>query len=119
MFVATLTFGEETLDDRGLTGIVIGHKSDENVRVQRPHSPIAPRAIASSISWSVIGRPRGDLMIPLSDRKSVLMAFSENRPVLSFTKSTRSPGFRPIWSRTSLGIVIWPFDVTVLLGMMI
>jgi hypothetical protein len=117
MFAIAVTVGEKKLDDGSLSGIVVGHEADQDVGVDGPHSPRAPRAIASSISFRVIGRPSGDLIIPRMEWKSVLIAFSEKRPVRSFTKSTRSPGFSPISSRTSLGMVTWPFDVTVLFGM--
>src|SRR5438128_4277623 len=54
--------------------------------------------------------------MPRNERKSTVSGSTVTSPSLPMLKLTRSPGSIPRCSRTSFGIVIWPLDVSVALG---
>src|SRR5437867_5803386 len=114
-----LILSEHALDhlrsDRRLFGIILDDVANKNVRVQGDHRPEAPRRIAFSMSWS--DTCRFDFSMPRSERKSTVSGSTVTPPSLPMLKLSRSPGSTPRWSRISLGIVIWPLDVNVAVGM--
>jgi hypothetical protein len=72
-------------------------------RLQGRASPVAPAAAASLMSSIVAGRRRG-LTMP---RKTEAGRFGKRTtlPSACMKNLTRSPGFKPRWSRIAFGIV--------------
>src|SRR5437764_6213206 len=57
------------------------------------------------------------LSMPRRERTSTVSGSTVTSPSLPMLKLTRSPGSIPRCSRTFFGMVIWPFEVSVALGM--
>src|SRR5437763_5482458 len=106
---------EERSRPPSVPGRIARQMADEDVRVaERPHrraSARLPQVSALTRAHEVTLLPGGTGTLPARSRKSGTLARTARS--LCTRNQTRSPALSCSFSRTDLGRVTWPFDVTV------